>query len=189
MPPASPCGRIVTADKPASGQPDFSNAATNIPSVPWRCGQRRCRIAGAEPSGPGVSIGTRSGRWRMIASTRRRSPPGGTCTPSRRADRPGRSRSAHATAISTWSRASRESSSRRARQSSSGRRRAEPIPEHGASTSTRSKGPRTAGTGRVLGEDERRGARAARVRSGSRPCGPDGDRRRRPGRPHRPGRR
>ena len=47
--------------------------------------------------------------------------------------------------MATWRRASRLRSSWRGRHSSSGRRRAEPIPEHGASTSTRSNVPRRAG--------------------------------------------
>ena len=47
--------------------------------------------------------------------------------------------------MATWRRAREERSPRRGRQSNSGRRRAEPIPEHGASTRTRSNVPSTDG--------------------------------------------
>ena len=72
-----------------------------------------------------------------------------------------------ADAIASWSAARPLSRSLAARrQSSSGRRRAEPTPLHGASTSTRSNGPATAGIAASCTSNQgRRRMRAADVRS------------------------
>ena len=64
-------------------------------------------------SGPGVSMGCRSGRWRIIASDAASVSALGNVHTEKTMRPAGRSRSAAAIAISTWSRARRESSSRR----------------------------------------------------------------------------
>lgn len=51
---------------PPASYPRFVNAATNIPSLPFRCGHSRTR--GAAPSGPSTMAGSKPGRCRRMAS-------------------------------------------------------------------------------------------------------------------------
>ena len=126
---------------------------------PCRWGQRRCRSAG--PSGPRVITGRRSARARSRAShtasvsTRVNVQTAYTSRP------PAAVASAAAETIASCRAASPASASFGTRHSSSGRRRADPSPLQGASTRTRSNGPVTAGRRGVLGDEQRRGVRAA----------------------------
>ncbi len=127
---------------------------------------------------PGRADGGRSHR------PRRRFRRSGTCTPSRRVGLPASADRRARRVIATWVRASLLSSSLRLRHNSSGRRRADPMPEHGASTMMRSKEPAQRWMLGILGQDERRAApsrvAALRIRAPARA----GCRRPRPDRRH-----
>ena len=100
---------------------------------------------GARPSGPSIATGSSSGRCSTVRRRRRPSRRAGTCRPSRpagRRDAVGRRRRTRWPPGVARGRRGRLVEVARATRA---RRRADPMPEHGASTSTRSNVPSIAG--------------------------------------------
>ena len=183
--PVSPWSRPVERAAPTAG-----SAAASRTSVTARGGARRRtpRCGG----GAAASAGTRAASDGGTAATRRRgsastSRPDASTTASFSSALtahteytrvpPGRTRAAAARTSASWS-----SGSGSARQRRSGRPASTPIPEHGASTSARSKPTSSSGSAEPVRLHDRDpvARRAARRSPAARSRGPDGARPRRP---------
>ena len=164
------CRELRHAADPTGGGSGLPTERGDEHGVAAVHGGARGERARTRPSGPSIGIGLEVGPLGQQRVGR-----GVGLGARERADRvhehaAGPQQLGAADAIATWSRARPESSDRAARQSSSGRRRAEPRPLQGASTSTRSKPPRTAGARASCARTARRRRAARRSRRRGRPA-------------------